>query len=213
MGPGMDSMERTVTQDVSAGRYNRVLVVPELPEPVIAVATQQAANLPGGVTVVNHEYRYTASPHGRRRSLADRAFAILFGEYPVVVRESDPVLLPEISGSLFQFLVFQQMRMKNTFHIGNERIFGAAGPVRSSIANLDMSMHGAKVVERSAVPAGTQLPCARPEFYFFKTGDNPVFIESPPVVLSVLCTFFALMRLAVRVACRNRKIFHSCQRY
>lgn len=210
-------MNSSILQDVGTGRDNRVLVVSELSESMVAFATEESANFMGssGVMVVVNTENLPIVVAGRQgRSLADSTSASLFSKHAVVAGEGDAVVIPELASAKFDLLVFYKIVVKDLFSIWNKWTIWAARLVGRPIANLNVGVHGSEVVFSAAdrtrslspYPTGFSICTKWATLNDYLFGLFNVVLKSSPVIMHVLRAKFAAMRFPTRVAERHREI-------
>lgn len=210
MGIG-NSMESTVLQNVGTGCDQNVFVVEELPDPMVAVSTQEPAHFLSSMVVVNTENLAFVIARRQRWALADSTLPTLFSEHTVVACKSDAVVVPELAGAKLKFPVFNKLSVKNFLHVWFKRTFGAARLIWSAVANSNVGVHSAEVVLSSADGAGSLIPDTAgfpigAHFDAIDYNGRFVFLKPTPVIVSERGAFFALVALAAGITDRHRKI-------
>lgn len=209
MGMG-NSMESTVAKDIS-GRFNDgVFVIPELPQPSVAWPTEQASDdalAIAGMAVVNFKNGiFGSSAHRSGIAFTDGALAALLDNHAVVVGDSESVSTPQLAGANFGFPIFHEMSIHDLLHVWEQWVGGSARNMSTSITGSDMSVHPTEVKEFSAVSARFQPPCAGTMLNCTEFWNSAVVIEPPPVVLPILCAWFALVGFSAWIRNRYGKV-------
>ncbi len=174
-------------------RQQQADVVLEVPDSVVAGVAQQAADLASGVVVVNvHPGSIAKLP---RRSLANRALAVLGGEHRLEFVSANSVAHVQVGISLanrqsFELLLLKLGHVRQCFNLILHCIWASAFVLWTK---RQMLQHLLVVKESPAESAGLQKPSTRTKFGFNGTNNFSSF-ELPSVLMIVSkTTMFAPM--------------------